>query len=230
MKVALWSFSAPLHTIFAQKLCLGQFCLQGIAGNGRFLFVRGNVLVKLTGLANSEDLGRIAVEVDKFLADRHVPVDSILGPRVSCEQISPRRVKVGETFEVVMDVVDVGWMTASANSMKVQLLEVDSSRGMFVFCAGSKGEVDIDMVFAHKSTLQTETATVRVEIFEDAQEDGVCGCMPVSANERVEKLVGRGVNGTWRGVCQWLWGSLKKWCKACIGLGRDNVEQRKKKF
>lgn len=169
MRTTLRCVSAPLDVVVAQEMRLGQYSLQGVGGGGYILFVRDNIFIKLTGLATSTELGTIATEVDEFLKAREGGRESIPSPRIVSPQTS-RRVKVGETFELVVEVADAGWMTAATDAAVVQLLEVDTANAAFKFYGTAEGTVDVRLVFAHKSTLQTTTATVHVEVVSnDAQ-------------------------------------------------------------
>jgi hypothetical protein len=72
---------------------------------------------------------------------------------------------------VVIEVADVGWMSAFTNAAVVQLLEVDIAHTAFKFYATAAGSIDIELVFAHKETLQTATTTVHVEVIDDDAEN-----------------------------------------------------------
>jgi hypothetical protein len=167
MKETLSRISAPLDVVFAQTMPLGQYSLQGIGGGGYILFVRGNVYVKMTGLASCDELGVIAAEVDKFLKDREGGFKSLPKPRVP--ETPDRVVKAGETFEVAVKVADVGSMTALTYAGVVQLLEVDVENTTFKFHATAAGTVDVRLVFAHKDTLQTVTTTVHILVIDDSK-------------------------------------------------------------
>jgi hypothetical protein len=164
MRQTLLCISAPLDVAFAQTIPLGQYSLQGVGGGGYILFVRGNVFVKMAGLTSCEELGMIAGEVDKFLKEKEGGFTSLPKPRIECPEISGRVVKVGEIFEVAVEVADAGWMTAFTDAEIAQLLEMDGENATFKFYATAAGNFDIRLVFAHKDTLQTTTATVHVEV------------------------------------------------------------------
>ena len=167
MRNALSVISAPLDMLFISTLRLGQCTLEAVGGRGLILFVRGNVFIELVGMASSEELGKVAVEVDRFLKERETdPSSSIARPLIQLEQPSHRRVRTGETFEIVVAVAEVGWMTAHSHAMVAQLLEIDHSRAAFKFQAGVKGACDIRLMFSHEKTLQTATVTVHVEVVE----------------------------------------------------------------
>jgi hypothetical protein len=165
MRQLLSCISAPLDVVFAQTIPLGQYSLQGIGGNGYILFVRGNVFVKMTGLASCDELGVIAAEVDKFLKEREGGFEHLPKPRVP--EIPDRVAKVGETFEVAVEVADVGSMTAFTDAGIVHLLGEDVKNAAFKFYATAAGTVDIRLVFSHQHTLQTATATVHVKVIDD---------------------------------------------------------------
>jgi hypothetical protein len=167
MRQTLHCVSAPLDEVFAQTMPLGQYSLQGIGGDGYILFVRGNVFVKLTGLTSCEELGTIAIEVDKFLKAKEVGFESLSNLRVEFLDTPGRVVKAGEIFEVAVKVADIGWTTAFTNVEVAQLLEVDMANTTFKFYGVAAGMVDIQLVFAQKDTLQTTTATVHVEVIDD---------------------------------------------------------------
>jgi hypothetical protein len=136
-----------LDVVFAQTLPLGHYSLQGIGGGGYILFVRGNVFVKMIGLASCEELGVIAAEADRFLEERKGDPKSLPKPRVEFPETHSRVVKVGEIFEVAIKVADARSMTAFTNAVIVQLLEVDVENAAFKF--------------------YVTTATVQVEVIDD---------------------------------------------------------------
>jgi hypothetical protein len=164
MRETLGCVSAPLDVVFVQTVALGQYSLQGVGGRGYALFIRGNVFVKLVGLASSAELCTIATAVDHFLQAREGSPESIPGPRIAFPQAPSRQVGVGETFEMTVEVPDAGWMTACTNAAVVQLLEVDTVRATFKFYGTAEGTVDIRLVFAHQNTLRTTAVTVSVEV------------------------------------------------------------------
>jgi hypothetical protein len=166
MRRSLTYTSAPLD---AAPIPFGQYSLQD--GDSCILFVRGNVFVKITRSASCVELGTIAAEVDRFLKEREGDLKSLSKPRVESSGAHDRVVKVGETFEVAVKVVYAGSMTAFTDVGIAQLLEVDAENGTFKFYATAAGVVDIRLVFAHKDTLQTTTATVRVEVVGDSSEN-----------------------------------------------------------
>jgi hypothetical protein len=169
MRQSLSCISVPLDVGFAQTLPLGQYSLQGIGGGGYILFVRGNVFVKMTGLASCEELGVIAAEVDKFLKDREGGFKSLPKPHIP--EAPGRVVKAGEIFELTIKVADVGSMAAFTDAGIVQLIEEDVENTTFKFYATAAGAIDIRLLFAHKDTLQTATATVHVEVIDDDSEN-----------------------------------------------------------
>lgn len=168
MRDSLATVSAPLDKVFISTLRLGQRTLQGVGGRGFILFVRGNVFVRLVGLASSEELGKVAVDVDSFLKEKQTGSPPL--PKIDQPNIPSRQVAVGEDLEVVIEVVDAAWMTASVDASILQLLEVDTAHATFKFHAGSRGGVDVRFIFAHKHTLQTATATIHVDVVEDEDE------------------------------------------------------------
>jgi hypothetical protein len=170
MRQALSCISAPLDVVFAQTAPLGQYSLQGIGGGGYILFVRGNIFVKMIGLASCEELGTIATEVDKFLKGREGSRRSLPKPRIELPETPGLVVKVGETFEVAVKVADAASMTAFTDAGIVQLLEVDVANTTFKFHGTAAGVIDIRLVFAQKDTLQTATTTVHVEVIDDGSE------------------------------------------------------------
>jgi hypothetical protein len=167
MKQAVFSISAPLDAAYEQTIPLGQYSLQGVGGGGYILFVRGNVFVKMTGLASCDELGVIATELDKFLKEREGGFKSLSRSRIEFPEVPSRVVKEGETFEVTVKVTDAGSMTAFTDAGIAQLLEVDVQNATFKFYATAAGTVDIQLVFAHKDTLQTTTTMVHVEVIGD---------------------------------------------------------------
>jgi hypothetical protein len=171
MRQTLSCISAPLDAVFARMIPLGQYSLQGIGGGGYILFVRGNVFVKMAGLASCEELSVIAAEVDRFLKEREGDPKSLPKPRIEFPESPDYVVKAGETFEVAVKVADVGSMTAFTDAGIVQLLEVDMENVTFKFYGTAVGVVDIQLVFAQKDTLQTTKATVHVEVIEDNSEN-----------------------------------------------------------
>jgi hypothetical protein len=114
MRQSLSCISVPLDVAFAQTLPLGQYSLQGLGGGGYILFVRGNVFVKMTGLASCEELGVIAAEVNKFLKEREGGFESLPKPRVP--ETPGRVVRAGEIFELAVNVADAGSMAACTDA------------------------------------------------------------------------------------------------------------------
>jgi hypothetical protein len=165
MRRSLTYISAPLD---ATPIPLGQYSLQD--GDSCVLFVRGNVFVKITRSAACVELATIAAEIDKFLKEREGDLASLPKPRLESSGAHGRVVKVGETFEVELKVVDAGSMTAFTDVGIAQLLEMDVENGIFKFYATTTGTVDIQLIFAHMDTLQTTTATVQVEVVDDGSE------------------------------------------------------------
>jgi hypothetical protein len=164
MRATVQSIQAPLDIVLAQKLRLGQRSLSGVGGTGFILFVCGNVFVRLEGLDNSEELGKIATDLDGFLKEREG--DSKDVPSPSIPELPQQEAVVGTFFKISVNVADVGYMTAVSDASIVQLIEVEQEHATFEFFANAPGNAEVQLVFVHADTLQVATAVVHVEFGE----------------------------------------------------------------
>ncbi|KDQ52224.1 hypothetical protein JAAARDRAFT_485542 [Jaapia argillacea MUCL 33604] len=174
MRQVLSCISAPLDIIFPSNAGLGQRSLSGVGGRGYILFVRDNAFVTIQGLGSSEALKGAATLVDEFLKAAEVDgggrVDGpIFRGGVPSDQ-PPRKVTLGEIFEVVVPVDDAGWMEASTDIGMVQLVGIDRERATFKFHAAGEGSTEIVLVFIHGETMKTTSTKVAIEILPGKEE------------------------------------------------------------
>lgn len=203
MRDALGCISAPLDKVLVSKLHLGQRTLQGAGGPGYILFVRDNIFVTLRGMASSDELGAVAVEIDgHFKARQGDTRQQVPGPVIGRKPFEEHQVQVGSKFEVAIEVQHAGWMTAVVNSVAIQLLEVDKAHAKFTFYAVSPGTTEVRFVFVQETTLQTAITSVKIVVVghESAEHaEVVLGeawqVMEREALEMTEKMQGEEVQG-----------------------------------
>ncbi|KDQ52225.1 hypothetical protein JAAARDRAFT_485569 [Jaapia argillacea MUCL 33604] len=176
MRGVLSCISAPLDVIFPSNAGLGQRSLSVVGGGrGYILFVRDNVFVSMQGLESSEGLKEMAGLADQALKDLEVDtggrVDGpILRGGAPTDDQPPRKVKLGEMFEVTVPVDDAGWMEASADIGVVQLVNIDKEHATFKFHAAGEGTTEIVLAFVHGETLKTTSVKVAVEVLPGKEE------------------------------------------------------------